>query len=592
MKSLLGVMSLTVVVFANMAQADQATRGHLLIIGGGLLSDNSAIYERLISYAGGPNQARVGILPTASTGTAGAERIAKALSARGVAPAQIQIIDITPENAEQQTSNPAVLDQIRGLTALFMAGGDQRRITRALLHDDGSDTAALKVIRDLWERGGLIAGTSAGAEVLGDMMISVSGLPEESLDFGMDALDFGLTRQESRRGVLVRRGLGFFRGGLIDQHFDRERGRLGRLARVAIDAGGRFGFGIDENTALDVAPNGTIEIVGGGYVTVIDAAHATCTDGPLGCRMTNIRLSCLGANDLFDLKEGRPTIHRSKTPIVAGSESMNGTHLIPDIAGREATRYALTIGLGDNTSRRQIGVTLKYNRHYGHGYQFTFTKSNETRSFRGIANGIDSYAVLDVLLNVEPVLHTLEFPAAVLPPDLPQGSSRGAAEAVLFRGILLVDDQRRYRPDEPISRGELAAAISQTIHLEPPRRNPPRITDVPPDSPAAEEIALVVAARLMATDAEGAFHVRTPVTRQEAAAILVRLYEVYNERSLPCDAVELADAEGISADSRKPVFAAIRSQLITAPGNRFQPGEPFTRQQAAAALYGIIGFPW
>jgi hypothetical protein len=40
------------------------------------------------------------------------------------------------------------------------------------------------------------------------------------------------------------------------------------------------------------------------------------------------------------------------------------------------------------------------------------------------------------------------------------------------------------------------------------------------------------------------------------------------------------------------VFAAIRSGLVKANDNRFQPGEPFTRQQAADAIYSIVGFPW
>jgi len=171
MKCRLCALSFAVVLCANVACADQTTRGHLLIIGGGLLSDNTAIYERIITYAGGPNKAHFGILPTASTNNVGAERFAKRLSARGVPADQIQIIDITVENAERQTSNPVVLDQIRGCTGLFMAGGDQRRVTRALLHTDGTDTAALKAIRDLRERGGLIAGTSAWAEVQGDRIV-------------------------------------------------------------------------------------------------------------------------------------------------------------------------------------------------------------------------------------------------------------------------------------------------------------------------------------------------------------------------------------------------------------------------------------
>jgi len=237
-------------------------------------------------------------------------------------------------------------------------------------------------------------------------------------------------------------------------------------------------------------------------------------------------------------------------------------------------------------------VTLKYNRNYGHGYRFTFTKSDETRSYTGVENGNDAYAVVGVQLNIEPVVHTLESPSAFLPQDVPQGPSRKVVESLFFRGILLSDERRQFRPNEPISRAELANAMAHTIHLEPSKSNPPQITDVPPDSPEADEIALIVAARLMETDAQGAFRMAEPVTRQEAATILVRLSEAYTEKALACEAVELDDAEEISTASREPVFAAIRSGLLRVKGNRFQPGEPFTRQQAAQAIYGIIGFPW
>jgi cyanophycinase len=586
------VMFVAVVLFVNVSEADQTTRGHLLIIGGGLLPDNSAVYERMITYAGGPSRARFGILPTASANRDGAQRFAERLEARGVPANQIDIIDLNVENATRQASNPAVSDQIRRCTGLFIAGGDQRRITRALLRADATETAALQAIVDMWERGGLIAGSSAGAAVQGDPMISVSGLPNDSLDIGMDALDFGLTKQPSRRGVLVSRGLGLFRGGLVDQHFNQERGRLGRLARVAIEERIRFGFGIDENTALDVAPDGTVEVVGAGYVTIVESDGAKCADGPLGCRMTDITVSCLAAGDRFDPKSGEPTIYNGRTLIVEGTESMNGNHLIPDISSIEAVRYALFKGLADNTSRRQMGVTLTYNRHHGHGYQFKFTKSDRTRSYTGEVNGIDSYSVVGVQLNIEPVVHTLESPTAFFPSDLAQGPSRQALASLLFRGILLLDERRQFRPNEPISRGELANALAHTIRLEPSRRNPPRMTDVPPDSPQFEEIALVVGAGLMETDAQGAFRMAEPVVRREAAAILVRLSEAYNGEHLTVEAVELDDAGEIPEDDRESVFKAIHSGLVKANGALFRPDERFTRQQAAEAIYRIIGFPW
>lgn len=548
----------------------QAAQGRLLIIGGGLRRNNALVFERMIADAGGKANVRFGILPTASASTDSARSLADGLASYGVSAERVQLIDLTLANALQQAANPVVAAQIRGCTALFMTGGDQTWITRALLKPDGSDTPALAAIREVWQRGGLIAGSSAGAAAQSEPMISVSGLPDDSLDEGMDALDFGLTQQAARRGLLVSRGLGFFRSGIVDQHFSQYRGRLGRLARVTIDRKLRYGFGVDEDTAMNVAPGGNIEVVGSGNVTILDAREAKCDDGPLGCRISGVTLSMLAAGDHFDPNTGIVEVNKSKTAIAAGTETNNGNFLIPDIAGEGALWSALVLGLGDNTSRKQVGITLRYHQHFGHGYRFTFTKTERTRCFKGYVNGGYSYSVVGTRMDVEPIDFTLQSPQANLPLDLPTGAARPAAESLLFRGILLADEQRRFRPAEPITRAELAGAISQTIRLEPPRRDPPVMNDVPATSPWAEEITNVVAARLMTVDNRQSFHPSNPVPQQEAAAIWQRLTAAYRGEPLSTAAAPATDDRNSGSG----------------------PTSALTRQQAAEAIYRIIGFPW
>ncbi len=581
-----------IAAFSAVSDADETASGHLVIIGGGLLPDNSAVYERLIRHAGGLEQARFGILPIASLGTGGAERFARHMERRGVPKAQIQIIDVTTANADRQTSNPAVVEQIQRCTGLFFTGGDQRRITRALLNSDGTETAALQAIRAVWRHGGVIAGSSAGAAVQADPMMAVSGLPNDSLDAGMDALDFGRTTEPSRRGVQVTRGLGFFRGGLIDQHFSQFRGRLGRMARVAIEERIRYGFGIDENTALDVAADGTIEVIGAGHLTIVDAVEATCVDGPLGCQIGDVRLICLASGDRFDPKTGVAMVHPAKTPIVAGTEDFNGNHPIPDISGPQAVLRALLEGLGNNTSRKQVGFTLKFNQHHCHGYRFTFWETDETRNYAGEVDGVFSYAIVGARLKIEPVVLPLKTVPTPLAIDLSEGPSRKSIEALLFRGILLTDEHHRFQPNDAITRGDLANAIVQTIHLELPRNNPPRIADIPAGSPGSEEITLVVAAGLMETDAQGAFRGTDRVTREEAAKTFVRLAEKCGFKRLSYEPMNLADTAVLSAASRDMVFAAVHAGLLAVAEEHFHPNDVLTRQQAAVAIYRVIGFPW
>ncbi|MGV8981455.1 hypothetical protein [Clostridium sp.] len=51
--------------------------------------------------------------------------------------------------------------------------------------------------------------------------------------------------------LYLEKGLGFFRFGIIDQHFDK-KARFGRLVKAAFDKEDKYdmAFGVDENTAL------------------------------------------------------------------------------------------------------------------------------------------------------------------------------------------------------------------------------------------------------------------------------------------------------------------------------------------------------
>ncbi len=581
---------LFVLVCFGIGRADDA-RTSLIIIGGGLHPDNAALYQKLIDVAKVNGRTHIGVIPTASTLGIGAKRFVERLQGFGLTPEQIQVLDLTESNAAKQAENPQLVAQIRNCTLIYFGGGDQTRITRAL-QPDGRRTAALQAIYDVWKSGGVIAGSSAGAAIQSETMIAVSGLPGESLDDGMDALDFGLTRsmtQRAVRGLLVSPGLGFLDNGIIDQHFSQRRGRLARLIRATIEEKIRYGFGIDENTAVVVTRDGIMEVLGPGCLTIVDAAGATCNDSALGCSIIGVYLHCLQHGDRFDPKTGLITVESGRKPIEAGKESNNGNFPIPDIAGPGAVLHAMQLGLGDNTRRKQIGITLKYNQQYGHGYRYTFSKTDKTRSFEETIHGPGT--VTDVRLDIEPVSLPLRSPESALPLDLPVGASRKALEAISFRGIMLADDHGRFRPNDPITKGELACAIAQSIRLEPARKNPFVIHDVLASSPEADDIANVVAAGFMQTE-RGSFGPSTPISRQEAATVLVRFYEKYRSEVLTETVVELKDDPLITSQYRGPIFAAYGARLLKDRDNCIRPIANLTRAEAAEALYTTLRFPW
>jgi hypothetical protein len=358
---------------------------------------------------------------------------------------------------------------------------------------------------------------------------------------------------------------------------------------VAVEEKVRFGFGIDEDSALAVATDGTLEVLGPGYVTIVDTAGATCQDGSLGCSIQGVHLTCLGPGDRFDPATGDAIVHADKKPIEAGQEFNIGNFLIPDIAGHGAVLNALIDGLANNTSRKQIGIALKHHRHHGHGYRFTFSKTDRSRGYEGTIDGFEQMAMTHVRLDIEPVTHTLRPPESALPIDLPRGTARKIMEAISFRGIMLSDDQGRFRPDDPITRGELASAIAQVIRLEPARDNRPTIHDVQVNLPEAHDIHLVVTANLMKTEA-GHFRPADSISRQEAATVLLRLAERYRSEVLATAPVEFKDVSAVAPQNRDAVFAAHRHNLLKTDAEGIRPDGNLTRGEAAEAIYNIIGF--
>jgi cyanophycinase len=578
---------------ASVATGQEARRGHLLIAGGAVKADNERFFRAFIDLAGGADQAQIGLLPTASLSPASARSFADVLISSGVPPLKVTVIDILPDNAAAQTANPAIVEQILGCTGLFIAGGDQCRLTRALVGEGGRDTPALAAIRRVFGRGGVVAGTSAGAAALGERMLSASGLPNRTIDYGFDALDFGTSPVLSRRGLSLSQGFGFFREGLIDQHFDalRGRGRLARLSRALIEAGIPRGFGVDEDTAMIVRPDGTAGVIGRGGLAVVDIADASARDGPLGYRASGIRLSYLGAGDVIDLKTGAVTVHPRKVRITTGTEEWNGNELIPDVFGAGVVKHAITWGLLDNTSTTQAGVALRYNGSYGHGYRVTFTETDRSRGYSGTVDRLFGYTVLDVRVDLEPISSALEPSSTITPVDLPRGWNGTVVQAVAFRGIMPPDAAKRFRPGDPLTRAEFANILCHVLALETDPAALPALVDVTPTTSFCEEIFRVISTGFLGVD-EGRFRPADLLTRQEAAIALTRAYEAANGRPLPAGETSFCDEAGIAPACRRAFGAAIRAGYLSFKDGRGRPSDPLTREECAVAVYRILEFPW
>ncbi|MFN7941824.1 MAG: cyanophycinase [Thermoanaerobaculia bacterium] len=261
---------------AALAAGAPPGRGHLLLTGGG--GEPDAMWAKFFELAGGKD-APIVVLPTASERPeAGSEYVEELAKKWGATHAQWLEL-----RTRADADRPDFVATLRAARAIFFTGGDQVRITEALL-----GSPALDAVRSVYARGGVLAGTSAGTACMSAVMITGEG-------------DFTVVRAGA---VETKTGLGFVTRAIVDQHFVT-RQRSNRLLSVVLEHPELPGLGIDEVTTAWFRPDDTVEILGEGSVLVFDAtraavAHAAESDKPhLGAR--GVTLHVLLPGERYDL---------------------------------------------------------------------------------------------------------------------------------------------------------------------------------------------------------------------------------------------------------------------------------------------------
>ena len=254
----------------------KAESGTLFIVGGGLSSDNAEIYRAFIESTKGGS---IAIIPSASAKPqASHDAFAANLVRYGVELSRIVQVKLAevddPETPVDEStwavngSNAEEIAKVQAASAIWFTGGDQARTVR-LLGTAPDDSPMLAAIWRRLTSGAVIGGISAGAAIMGDVMI-LCGDPARAMT---DPVSFAATDCTATEGaaelLVLANGLGFLPLHVVDQHFS-ERGRLPRLVR-AVACGPAPGIGIDEDTALVLdRENWGAKVIGKGSVTTVE----------------------------------------------------------------------------------------------------------------------------------------------------------------------------------------------------------------------------------------------------------------------------------------------------------------------------------
>ena len=292
----------------EMSEGPAAGRpGPLFAIGGAEDKMRERLILRAFVEACGGTDAQIVVLATASELADTGERYADLFYK--LQADSVEVLRIA-NREDAIDAGPETLDVLEYATGLFLTGGNQLRITSAL-----GGTAIAAAIQRRHRAGMVVAGTSAGAAVLSEYMISMG--------------DSGGTPR--RRLVQMGKGLGLAPHLVIDQHF-RRRDRLGRLLTALSYNPGPLGIGIDEDTAA-IIEDGTLRVLGSGAVTVVDASGMRFTDSHMVRRnqplaMLGLKLDVLTAGCRYDLarRAGIPPAETAATapdpPIETAVESL------------------------------------------------------------------------------------------------------------------------------------------------------------------------------------------------------------------------------------------------------------------------------
>lgn len=262
-----------------------ATQKTVLVIGGA----EDKVHGREILHtffeACGGHSARIAVLPCASREPeATADRYRKIFEEMGA-----QAITVLDIRDRAQGEDPLWQQYLEDCTGVFMTGGDQVRLCGLI-----TDTPLIDHIRSRVQLGSLaLAGTSAGAAVMGEHMIAGGGSGESP----------------NRSLVDMATGLGIIPEVIVDQHF-HNRNRMARLMSAIAMQPDRLGIGIDEDTSTLFSGEHVFQVIGKGTVTVVDPTRMMRTNRQeIGATdpicLHNLKVHILVHGDRYDIKHRR-----------------------------------------------------------------------------------------------------------------------------------------------------------------------------------------------------------------------------------------------------------------------------------------------
>ena len=259
-------------------KTDQS-KGTLFIIGGG--SRDSALMVQLIQESGWAAGDWISICPMSSRWDSA--YISMNDEFKFYTKSNIRCIRVDSNTVK----NPLTLDSLRKSKIIYLNGGDQSIF---MMHIAGTEFK--KAINEAYENGATIAGTSAGAALMSENMLT--GEQKKQKEYA------SAIRVLWQDNVEIKEGLGFLDSVIVDQHFI-VRSRHNRLMSAVLDNPKLMGIGIDESTAIIVRGD-SATVAGESVVFVYSNPKGITKRGENVVSAQSLNLNMYLAGDRFRIK--------------------------------------------------------------------------------------------------------------------------------------------------------------------------------------------------------------------------------------------------------------------------------------------------
>ncbi len=254
-------------VKSNNVVTNGPENGTLLIIGG---AASDIFYTKFMDLVGGPD-APIIVIPTAISSDRLSDEFLEKFKQSYIKKGFTNVTVLHTRNPEE-ASTKKFIETIEKAVGVWFSGGRQWRHADSYLN-----TKTHKAFQDLLERGGVIAGSSAGATIQGSY----------------------LARGDSKGNTLMmgdhEEGLNFLTNVAIDQHLFA-RNRQFDMFEILDNKPELLGIGLDENTGI-IVKGDIFSVFGESYVAMYDGTRWSAE------RDTIYKLP-KGSREFYLLKEG------------------------------------------------------------------------------------------------------------------------------------------------------------------------------------------------------------------------------------------------------------------------------------------------